>query len=108
MYFFDYVPHRPHKIPYREDPYRSTNATSFNGSVNHYLWCCFCMCQNIHIVHHIWPSVPFYKYRALWMKYGDELIKNGVRVVPLIVENDRRIHLFPELKSNFKKEKKEN
>jgi beta-carotene hydroxylase len=101
MYFFDYVPHRPHVIPYREDPYRSTNATSFLGSVDSHLWTWFCLGQNIHIIHHIWPSVPFYKYRGLWKKYGSTLIDSGVRVVPLIIDShSSRVEIFPEILEN--------
>lgn len=53
MYLFDYVPHRPHKISYRDDPFRSTNATSFLGNVDGVFITSFTMQQNLHNIHHV-------------------------------------------------------
>lgn len=55
------VPHRPHIIPYKEDPFRSTNATSFLNSLDGVLWTSVTLSQNLHIIHHIWPFMPFCK-----------------------------------------------
>jgi beta-carotene hydroxylase len=101
MYFFDYIPHRPHVIPYRIDPYKSTNATKFWswGKVDELWWTFICLSQNMHIVHHIWPSVPFYRYIWLWRAHEQELIEKGVRVVPLYI-NKSMEEEFDELKKN--------
>jgi len=72
-YLFDYVPHRPHVVTYKEDPYRSTNATSLFGKVDWFAWNAFSMNQNMHVVHHIWPFLPWYRYNLLWQKHGDEM-----------------------------------
>ena len=96
-YLFDYVPHRPHVIPYKQDPYRSTNVTSLLGSVDGTLWTSASMAQNLHSVHHAWPWVPFYRYRAVWRAVGDELTKHGTRVVPLYLDSVSRRELFDEV-----------
>jgi beta-carotene hydroxylase len=98
MYLFDYVPHRPHVVPYRTCPYRSTNATSFLGSVDGLIWTSAALSQNLHIVHHIWPFMPFYSYRRLWRQHGAEMQEKGCRIVPLIV-NSREVY-FEELQKS--------
>lgn len=96
IYFFDYVPHRPHVIPYREDPFKSTNATSFMGSVDGFLWTSACLSQNMHIVHHLWPFMPWYTYSRLWKAYGPEILEKGTRIVPLFITRPTR-EIFEEL-----------
>jgi beta-carotene hydroxylase len=96
-YLFDYVPHRPFVVTYKEDPYRSTNATSLFGAVDWPLWNAFSMNQNMHVVHHIWPFIPYYQYNRLWRKYGQEMVQNGTRVVPLFIAGDPA-SLFAELR----------
>ncbi len=44
--------------------------------------------QNYHLIHHLYPSVPFYKYIKVWNLRRDELIQknpaiqNGLKLRP--------------------------
>jgi beta-carotene hydroxylase len=55
--FFDYLPHRPFKA--RD---RWKNARVYPSSLLNIL----IMGQNYHLVHHLWPSVPWYRYRPTY------------------------------------------
>ena len=55
--FFDYLPHRP--FVERD---RWKNARVYPGAVLNLL----IMGQNYHLVHHLWPSVPWYKYKPTY------------------------------------------
>lgn len=55
--FFDYLPHRPF-----EDKNRWKNARVYPGRVLNLL----IMGQNYHLIHHLWPSIPWYKYKPAY------------------------------------------
>ena len=55
--FFDYLPHRPH-----QERDRWTNARVYP----HPLLNLLIMGQNYHLVHHLWPSIPWYKYQPAY------------------------------------------
>ncbi|MEO0458087.1 MAG: beta-carotene hydroxylase [Cyanobacteria bacterium P01_A01_bin.114] len=55
--FFDYLPHRPF-----EERNRWLNARVYPGVVLNLL----IMGQNYHLVHHLWPSIPWYKYKPAY------------------------------------------
>jgi beta-carotene hydroxylase len=57
---FDYLPHRPHQIPASVDRYRATRI--LDSAVLHVVL----IGQSHHLVHHLYPAVPFYRYRRLW------------------------------------------
>lgn len=66
--FFDYIPHQPHRSL---DRYRNTRA--FGGAVLNVLM----LGQNYHLMHHMFPRVPWYRYRALFLKMKPDLINHG-------------------------------
>lgn len=68
---FDYLPHRPHDVPARVDRYRATRLF-----VDAWLTPLF-LFQNFHLIHHLFPGVPFYRYRVVWYALRDELIDKG-------------------------------
>lgn len=70
---FDYLPHRPHDTPARVDRYRATRLF-----VDRWLTPLF-LFQNFHLVHHLFPGVPFYRYAVVWYALEDELIAKGAR-----------------------------
>ena len=51
--FFDYLPHRPFQ---ERDRWR--NARVYPSAILNVL----IMGQNYHLIHHLWPSIPWYKY----------------------------------------------
>lgn len=55
--FFDYLPHRPF-----EERDRWKNARVYPSPILNLL----IMGQNYHLVHHLWPSVPWYKYKPTY------------------------------------------
>lgn len=55
--FFDYLPHRPF-----QERNRWRNARVYPGQVMNVL----IMGQNYHLIHHLWPSIPWYKYRPAY------------------------------------------
>lgn len=68
---FDYLPHRPHKTPAREDRYRASHV--FREP-----WLTLPLCgQNYHLVHHLYPAVPFYRYGTVWFDQREALLAKG-------------------------------
>lgn len=59
---FDFLPHYPHAVRGVDDPYRATsNRVGWEWLLTPVL-----LSQNYHLVHHLYPTVPFYRYRAIW------------------------------------------
>jgi beta-carotene hydroxylase len=55
--FFDYLPHRPFK-----ERDRWKNARVYPSKLINLL----ILGQNYHLVHHLWPSIPWYKYQPAY------------------------------------------
>eukprot|EP00933_Yihiella_yeosuensis_P011035 TRINITY_DN117_c0_g1_i2.p1 TRINITY_DN117_c0_g1~~TRINITY_DN117_c0_g1_i2.p1 ORF type:complete len:442 (-),score=64.55 TRINITY_DN117_c0_g1_i2:536-1747(-) len=92
MYVFDYVPHRPHVVPHRIDPYMATNVTSGPfGTIRELDF--FLLSQNLHNIHHLFPQVPFYRYRTVWEAQQNDLLDKGTRVLPLFLLGSRSDYL---------------
>jgi len=65
--FFDYVPHHPHTS---QDRYHNTRI--FPGRVLNVLL----LGQNYHLIHHMYPRVPWYKYEGLFARVLPDLEAN--------------------------------
>ncbi len=72
---FDYLPHRPHVVTNKEDRYRATSVRLGLG------WQVVLLNQNLHLLHHLNPAVPFYRYGTLWAEQREQLLSRGVLVV---------------------------
>lgn len=70
---FDWLPHRPHRVSAREDRLRATSATEGR------LWYVLSLGQSLHLVHHLYPGVPFYRYATLWRERVRELVASRQR-----------------------------
>jgi fatty acid desaturase len=57
---FDWLPHRPHVVPAKVDRYQATSA--FESRLLFVLL----FGQSLHLVHHLFPAVPFYRYGRVW------------------------------------------
>jgi beta-carotene hydroxylase len=55
--FFDYLPHRPF-----EERNRWKNARVYPSSILNWL----ILGQNYHLIHHLWPSIPWYNYERAY------------------------------------------
>ena len=60
------------------DRYRATNVLS-----SPILTLLF-LCQNYHLIRHLYPGVPFYRYMRIWRAQKDALLKLGARDVSLL------------------------
>lgn len=59
---FDFLPHYPHQARGVDEPYLATS----NRVGCEWLLTPILFSQNYHLVHHLYPTVPFYRYRAVW------------------------------------------
>jgi len=59
---FDFLPHYPHETQASDDPFRSTS----NRVGLEWLLTPLFFYQNYHLVHHLYPTVPFYRYLKVW------------------------------------------
>jgi beta-carotene hydroxylase len=66
--FFDYLPHRPF-----EERDRWMNARVYPSKVLNWL----IGGQNYHLVHHLWPSVPWYQYESAYWAMKPTLDAKG-------------------------------
>jgi fatty acid desaturase len=59
---FDFLPHYPHAASAQENQYQaSNNRIGFEWFLTPFL-----LGQNYHLVHHLYPTVPFYRYTRVW------------------------------------------
>lgn len=65
-FFFDYIPHQPHRSL---DRHRNTRV--FTG----FWYNILLLGQNFHLIHHMFPRLPWYQYRRVFHVIEDELIK---------------------------------
>jgi len=82
---FDYLPHRPHDSL---DPLFSSRA--YGGAVLTAVLCG----QNHHLIHHLWPRIPWFRYHRAFRQVQAELRARGCRVgwrlTPLPEDSRRR------------------
>lgn len=71
LYFFDYLPHRPHTSRER---FHDTRIQP--GRVRHAVL----LAQNYHLIHHLWVSVPWYRYRQVFRSLEPDLRAKQVRI----------------------------
>ncbi len=59
---FDFLPHYPRGASAQENQYQASN----NRVGFEWLLTPFLLGQNYHLVHHLYPTVPFYRYLKVW------------------------------------------
>lgn len=79
--FFQWLPHHPFD---RTERYLNTRISLWPGGTFLLLQ------QNLHLMHHLWPSVPFYNYARLFRALRPVLAAEGSRVEGLLVGPKRR------------------
>ena len=67
---FQWLPHHPFSETGRYSATRNIGLTGWNFL---FLW------QNWHLMHHLWPSVPFYNYQRLYNRLQPVLEEKGAR-----------------------------
>lgn len=79
--FFQWLPHHPFDSTER---YLNTRISLWPGGTFLLLQ------QNMHLMHHLWPSVPFYNYARLFRRLRPVLVAEGSRIEGLMVGSRRR------------------
>lgn len=79
--FFSWLPHHPFD---RTERYLNTRISLWKGGT------ILLLQQNLHLMHHLWPSVPFYNYARLYRRLRPVLIVEGSRIEGLVVGPGRR------------------
>jgi fatty acid desaturase len=69
--FFRWLPHHPFEETSR---YRNTRISFWVGGEIFLLW------QNLHLIHHLWPGVPFYRYGRLFRDIRPILVSQRARL----------------------------
>jgi fatty acid desaturase len=69
---FDWLPHHPHQ---EQKPWLNTRVFDIPGlSV-------LLLSQNYHLIHHLHPRIPFYKYKNAYDDVSDKIADKGVDVI---------------------------
>jgi len=93
MVLFQWLPHVPYDSTAR---FGNTRINTFRGST----W--LLLQQDRHLVHHLYPSVPWYRYRALFREIRPVLIAEGARIEGRDADPRRPITLrFPAASSSL-------
>ena len=79
-FIFVYLPHVPNEISEKEDVYRSTSIREGME----WLLSPLMMYQNYHLVHHLYPNVPFYRLVKIWNSRLDEHLSHDPAIVPTL------------------------
>jgi len=79
--FFQWLPHHPFD---QTERYLNTRVSLWPGGTFLLLQ------QNFHLMHHLWPSVPFYNYARLFHRLRPVLKAEGSRIEGLTVGPGRR------------------
>jgi beta-carotene hydroxylase len=74
---FDFLPHQPHLIPQKSDRYRATHLLIDPWLTPLFLY------QNLHLIHHLYPGIPFYRYARIWRSQRAFLRSQGAREISL-------------------------
>ena len=76
IYWFAYRPHHPYETAER---YRNTNNFIMPAWLRPLRW--FWMNQDLHAIHHLFPKVPFYRYRVLFNEIEPILRAQGNPII---------------------------
>jgi fatty acid desaturase len=79
--FFQWLPHHPFD---QTERYLNTRISLWAGGTF------LTLQQNLHLMHHLWPSVPFYNYARLFCRLRSVLEAEGSRIEGLLVGPQRR------------------
>jgi fatty acid desaturase len=74
--FFSWLPHHPFE---RTERYLNARISLWPGGP------VLLLQQNLHLMHHLWPSVPFYNYGRLYRRLRVTLIAKGSPIQGLLV-----------------------
>jgi len=76
---FDYLPHSPHVVPITQSRYHTT-ALMVSHKMLTPLFTCLLLYQNYHIMHHLYPTIPFPRYKRAYECKKQELDEKKIPV----------------------------
>jgi ferredoxin-NADP reductase/fatty acid desaturase len=79
-WWFDWLPH--HGLPDTQ-PQNRYRATRVRVGLE-WLYTPLMLSQNYHLVHHLHPSIPFYRYLATWRRNEDAYLDRGAAIATVI------------------------
>ena len=79
-FIFVYLPHVPNDVSEQDNAYR---ATSIREGME-WLLSPLMMYQNYHLVHHLYPNVPFYRLVKIWNSKLDEHLSHDPAIVSVL------------------------
>lgn len=68
---FDFLPHYPY-----ESKERYLDTRIYPGRILNALL----LGQNYHLIHHLWTTIPWYRYQRVFEEIEDELVERGARI----------------------------
>ena len=77
-FWFSYLPHYPHRTTSAEDRYRYTRIVLVPGLAPLILY------QNYHLIHHLYPGLPFYRYQRVFSLKRSELLDHNAAIWPVL------------------------
>ena len=84
---FDFVPHFPYDSTARYHDTRIYGGAALNAVL---------LGQNQHLIHHLWTTIPWFRYRGVVREIGTELAARGCRIgwriTPLPAPLDDAVH----------------
>lgn len=84
---FDYLPHYPHIITKKDNRYRTTSYINCSWFIKIIL-SPIAFYQDYHLIHHLYPNIPFYNYPVMWNKMENYLINEcGINVLDISPSN---------------------
>ncbi|WP_439030999.1 fatty acid desaturase [Gordonia terrae] len=75
-WWFDWLPHHDLEDTQRENRYRATR----NRVGAEWILTPLLLSQNYHLVHHLHPSIPFYRYVAAWRRNEDQYLERNAAI----------------------------
>src|SRR6201993_82100 len=75
-WWFDWLPHHDLEDTQRENRYRATRARVGLE----WLYTPLMLSQNYHLVHHLHPSVPFYRYVKTWRRNEEAYLEHNAAI----------------------------
>ncbi|MDQ6523809.1 fatty acid desaturase [Nocardioides sp. LHD-245] len=75
-WWFDYLPHHGLSVTQREDKYRATRVRVGGEGLLTPLF----VYQNYHLVHHLHPSIPFYRYLRAWKRNEEAYLDRNAAI----------------------------
>lgn len=82
---FDFLPHYPHQSNAKDEPYQCTS----NRVGMEWLLTPIFIYQNYHLVHHLYPTVPFFRYLKVWNAKKDFHLSQNPAIIDAFALNPR-------------------